>query len=156
MKNLTTIMMLVFLLIPTLAMASIPQKHWSYNDIESTIIRYAEIYEVKKSYALALAHIESRLSDEIPFRTGPIGHFKYAGPFGINRCYIRERGWNVDDVETNIMIGCRCLTGINDINSLKRRLSGGKNRKGAYNASFDSAYWGAILSAINKYEKKYN
>jgi hypothetical protein len=78
-----------------------------------------------------------------------MGKGTFYGPFGIHSCFAKK--WNIDlsDLNTNCMVGCRALSGINNLQSLKRRLR-------TYNATFNHNYWNAVLSLIKKYEKKYN
>lgn len=106
--------------------------------IKALITAYALQYGVEPATALAVAHIESRKGKD-EFRVGRAG--KYWLPFGIHKCFLSR--WRVDDLETNIQVGVSSLKG-KDLRRTLRR----------YNATFDNAYWNAILKAREHYRKE--
>lgn len=130
--------------------------HTSYRSLKSDrntlikklVCKYADKYKVKRSSALAVAHIESRKLDRHgnvcqEFREGK--HGRYWLPMGI---FDPADRLGVDDLETNIEVGVRALTRYGPVTNaaeLKKVL-----RK--YNASFDGAYWGQIKKAEALYE----
>jgi len=91
------------------------------------------VYGVHYPDALATALVEARpvIRGECVnvIRVGPIGHGKYYGPMGINRCFS-----GADDPKENIRLGVRAL---GRYPSLEKSL-----RK--YNATFNYAYYREI------------
>jgi len=105
---------------------------------------YAALYGVEPEFALAVAHVESGCAGQ-EFRLGPLGKKgKYAGPFGLDRAYCRERfGLDPVDPETNIRIGVRALRGRDPRAVLQR-----------YNAKFNERYWRAVQQAKRRYKSR--
>lgn len=95
---------------------------------------------VDPSFALAVAHIESRLPGRVEFRCGPLPGGTFYGPFGIHRCFLKR--WPIDNVLVNCWYGVRALRGGNKKKVLRR-----------YNAEFDRAYWLAVRRAEEKYDE---
>jgi hypothetical protein len=83
------------------------------------MIRVAAIqHHVDPEFATAVAIVESRSSGQV-FRTGPLGRRgKFYGPFGINRSFLKK--WPIDDLQTNILVGCRALRGDDHLKILRR------------------------------------
>lgn len=102
------------------------------------IVTCSAYWNVEPSFALAVAHIESRLPGKEEFRCGKMGS-TFFGPFGIHKCF--KKRWPIDNPLVNCWIGVRALRGRNKKKILKR-----------YNAKFDQAYWLAIKRAKKKYK----
>lgn len=91
-----------------------------------------------ENFVLAVAHIESRIGNK-EFRTGLMGR-TYYGPFGVHKCFLSR--WPINRLDENIRVGVSALRG--GFKSLRR-----------YNASYNSAYAGAIKQAMRKYELEF-
>ena len=107
----------------------------------------ANHWDVDPEFAMAVAHIESRLPGRQEFRLGKIGHGTFYGPFGIHKCF--KKRWPIDRWPVNVYYGCRALRGVQTEAQARRRLK-------SYNAEFDRDYWLAVKRAWEKYEEEWN
>jgi hypothetical protein len=129
---------LIIILIPTFCLASI-----QYDNAKQLAIKYANMYNVDPAFLIAVMHIESRnpkTGEE--FRFGKMGK-TYYGPCGIHKDFLKK--WPIDNLETNIEAGARALRGVGYNESLQKR------RLHRYNASCNSSYLKAVMSAKRKY-----
>ena len=111
--------------------------------IISLVLKYAAIYGVAPEFALAVAHVESRLPGQ-EFRTGPVGGGKFYAPFNIHKDFLKK--WPetpVSELEHNIHVGVRALRGSSHRAVLRR-----------YNKSFNEPYYQAIMAAMRRYKQE--
>lgn len=103
---------------------------------------------VDPAFALAVAHIESRVPGEQEFRIGKMSKSFY-GPFGIHKCFLKQPidgvVYPIDEWPINVWIGCRALRGV-------KTKAGARKRLRTYNATFNQGYWKAIKVAWGKYD----
>ena len=99
-------------------------------------------YGIEPEFVYAVARIESGVPGGPRIRIGPLGRKrKYYGPMGINRCFLAR--WPVDNCYVNVMVGARALRGRDKRRILKR-----------YNASFDEAYYQAIMACYRQAKRE--
>jgi hypothetical protein len=116
--------------------------------IKKETIRWSKVFNVDPAFALAVFHIESRVGGQ-EFRKGRVGSKKSGGPFyapaNIHYSYLKDRGWPIDTLEGNVMVGVRALQGTGySRESQIRRLR-------RYNASYNGAYGCQVMKAKAKY-----
>lgn len=103
--------------------------------------KYGKMFNVDPHFLMAVGHIESRKGNRA-FRFGRIGKSFY-GPMGIHRDFWKK--WDIDDPETNVMVGARALQGTGkDVMAQKKRLR-------RYNTAFTMSYWKEIKKAERKF-----
>jgi hypothetical protein len=112
--------------------------------IKQWICVYAKKYKVEPAFAIAVAHIESRIG-KFEFRTGQMSK-SFWGPMGINKCFFK-RGWQIDKPIINIEIGVRALKNVGNNEYLQKR------RLHTYNTEFNYSYWSQIKKAKRKYRE---
>jgi hypothetical protein len=98
-------------------------------------------YGVEPEFALAVARVESGTKTEM-LRFGPMGKSgRYYGPFGIERSFLKK--WPIDNPFVNIEVGVKALRGPDKRRVLRR-----------YNATFNEAYFRAVMMACRKYKSE--
>lgn len=101
-----------------------------------------EHYQVDKSFALAVAYIESGdPRNGAPLRFGRLGQGTYYGPFGIHKSFIKR--WRIDDPYVNTWVGVRALRGKDKIKVLRR-----------YNPAATQAYFRAVLEMERRLKRE--
>lgn len=100
----------------------------------------ALVYGVDPEFAVAVAHVESRVPGQY-LRVGRLGRSRYFGPFGIHQDFRKK--WPVEDPWVNCLIGVRALRGRDKRKVLRR-----------YNAEFNESYYRAVMRAAGKRNRK--
>jgi hypothetical protein len=124
-----------------------PQQRFSSHALTDKMlkcmVKYGKIFGVKPEVILAVAKWESQdLADGI-IRVGPIGGGTYIAPMGIYWGFrVKPYYWDIDDPETNVMVGARVLQG-----NLKARLK-------KYNTKYTAGYGNGIVALAAQYEEE--
>jgi hypothetical protein len=89
----------------------------------------------------AVGVIESRRKDGLEIRTGPLGHGTYYGPMGIKYIFMgKNHMGDISNPFINVYVGARALARRDNLKASLQK----------YNASFNYAYYHAILSTVNQ------